>query len=211
LRICAERVGNGAALARKTGIPRRTLETYLSGSAEPKASRLAEIAQAAEVSGHWLLTGEGHPGSEGEDAVIAFSTVSRPAMGDVSDRAVTAEAGKTASPNGRVDFQRRWIEAQGWRVPDLRLVEARGDCMMPTVRDGALLLVDTSVQGLREEGIYVLDVGGVLVVRRIQFDVEGGVIATGDNPAYREQYLRRNADEKLVIFGKVVWVGNTLE
>lgn len=59
IRTCAERVGGGDALARKTGIPRSTLETYLTGKAEPKASRIAEICEVAGVSTNWLLTGSG--------------------------------------------------------------------------------------------------------------------------------------------------------
>lgn len=59
IRKCAEMAGSGHALADKTGIPRRTLETYLSGNAEPKASRVLSIAKAAGVSLEWLLTGNG--------------------------------------------------------------------------------------------------------------------------------------------------------
>lgn len=59
LKRCAELAGNGDALAQKAAVPRRTLETYLSGRAEPKASRLVAIAGAVDVSLDWLLTGEG--------------------------------------------------------------------------------------------------------------------------------------------------------
>lgn len=50
-------VGNGDELSRKTAIPRSTLESYLTGDSEPKASRLAAIAQAAGVSLDWLVLG----------------------------------------------------------------------------------------------------------------------------------------------------------
>lgn len=56
---CAALVGGGEALSQKAGIPRRTLETYLTGTADPKGKRLAAICAATGVSGHWLLTGEG--------------------------------------------------------------------------------------------------------------------------------------------------------
>lgn len=54
IRECAKLVGSGDALAAAAGIPRRTLETYLSGDAEPKALRLAAIAKSARVSLDWL-------------------------------------------------------------------------------------------------------------------------------------------------------------
>lgn len=59
IKKCAHIAGSGDALANKTAIPRRTLETYLSGDAEPKASRLAAITKASGVNGNWLLSGEG--------------------------------------------------------------------------------------------------------------------------------------------------------
>lgn len=61
IKQCAQRVGGGNELARKAGIPRRTLENYLSGDNEPKASGLAAIAEAASVSAAWLLTGGDQP------------------------------------------------------------------------------------------------------------------------------------------------------
>lgn len=58
---CVKIIGNGDKTAEKTGIPRSTLETYLTGKATPKADRLAAICYAANVNGHWLLTGNGEP------------------------------------------------------------------------------------------------------------------------------------------------------
>lgn len=70
IRHCADLVGSGDALAQKAAIPRRTLETYLSGEAEPKASRLVSIARAAGINLEWLATGDG-PMRVGEGAVVA--------------------------------------------------------------------------------------------------------------------------------------------
>lgn len=61
IRECARIVGSGDELARRSGVPRRTLETYLSGRSEPKATGLALIAEAAGVSLDWLLLGRGEP------------------------------------------------------------------------------------------------------------------------------------------------------
>ncbi|HQS09519.1 MAG: hypothetical protein B7Y12_01945 [Rhizobiales bacterium 24-66-13] len=59
IRICAELAGSGDELSRKTAIPRRTLESYLAGDSEPKASRLVAIARAVDVTIEWLAAGEG--------------------------------------------------------------------------------------------------------------------------------------------------------
>lgn len=209
LRRCVERVGNGANLARTTGIPRRTLETYLSGAAEPKASRLAAIARSAGVSGHWLLTGEGPECGDENDSVAQFVAIEKPAVGGSNEQARGSVA--PVGPPSRLAFHRDWMNQHGWKADRLRLVRTLGDCMAPTVRDGALMLVDSSLDTMREEGVYVLEVDDALLVRRVQFDVNGGLIATSDNPAYQRQRLDPDDRNGLSVFGKVVWVGNPME
>ena len=61
LRICADKAGSGDELSRKTAIPRRTLESYLTGESEPKTSRLVAIAEASGVTVEWLATGREPP------------------------------------------------------------------------------------------------------------------------------------------------------
>lgn len=58
IRECAGIVGSGDALAEQSGIPRRTLENYLSGKSEPKASALLAIAKSAGRSLDWLIAGD---------------------------------------------------------------------------------------------------------------------------------------------------------
>ncbi len=57
IRDCANLVGGGNELSRKSGIPRRSLENYLTGR-EPKASVLLAIARAADVRLEWLIAGD---------------------------------------------------------------------------------------------------------------------------------------------------------
>lgn len=60
LRECVKLAGSAAKLARIAGIPRSTLETYLTGANAPKPDRLRTICQVLGVNGHWLLLGEGN-------------------------------------------------------------------------------------------------------------------------------------------------------
>lgn len=59
IRRCAELAGSGDELSRRSGVPRRTLESYLSGRSEPKATNLAAIANAVGASLDWLIVGKG--------------------------------------------------------------------------------------------------------------------------------------------------------
>lgn len=78
IRECASIVGSGDLLAEKSGIPRRTLETYLAGTSEPKISAIVRIAAAAVVSVDWLAVGRGNKTGEvrepaGSYAVAGFN------------------------------------------------------------------------------------------------------------------------------------------
>ena len=55
----ADDAGGVAALARKLGIPRSTLDDYANGRREPKLSQLIEVARSAGLRLEWLATGEG--------------------------------------------------------------------------------------------------------------------------------------------------------
>jgi len=69
LRYCANKVGSGNQLSRITGVSRRALENWLTGKAEPKALVAVLIAEKAEVSLKWLLTGEGGPEISTENSI----------------------------------------------------------------------------------------------------------------------------------------------
>lgn len=86
LRACAGLVGGGNALAKLLGMSRRTLENYLNGRSEPKATLAFDIAQAAGVRPEWLVTGKGPRSADGGAA--------EPRAGTIDER-VFALAGST--------------------------------------------------------------------------------------------------------------------
>lgn len=55
----ARLAGNATLLAKRTGISRRAIGTYLSGDSDPTRERLVNIAGVAGVSVEWLATGNG--------------------------------------------------------------------------------------------------------------------------------------------------------
>ena len=82
--------------------------------------------------------------------------------------------------------------------------------MAPTIRDGALALVDTSECVAVSDGVYVLQLDGHLMAKRLQSDFSGGVYVRSDNPAYREQHLSADLAANLRIVGRAIWAGGKL-
>lgn len=216
MEAAARMAGNATLLAAKVKISRRAIGNYLSGKAEPSRPRLVAIARAAGVSVAWLVAGEGpmRPSREAE----AWGAREGP-EGRVEQEVVVpsarpwGEPGEPALVHSKrvVDdlaFKTEWVRrALGVSPEVLVLIRAVGDSMEPTIRNGDLLLVDTSVNRVGEDGIYVLALDGEFAVKRLQRFVDSTVVIKSDNPAYVEQTVSREQAARIHIAGLVRWVG----
>ena len=61
INMAMERAGGGQQLAQKLGISLLVLQGWQSGKTEPSRSALIKIAQATNLSLHWLASGENAP------------------------------------------------------------------------------------------------------------------------------------------------------
>ena len=61
--------------------------------------------------------------------------------------------------------------------------------MEPRIQDGDLLLVDTTEQQFHSFGVYVLEVGGERLVKRVQRKVDGSLTLISDNTAYEADHV----------------------
>ena len=100
------------------------------------------------------------------------------------------------------DFLRRVIDRQH---DHLVSIEASGDSMDPTIRDGDLLVVDTSVRVIESSRVYVLDVDGHLLVKRVQRRLDGSLLIKSDNPKYETETLHPSERNPLRVIGEVVY------
>lgn len=102
---------------------------------------------------------------------------------------------------GAVRFSARWLRAQGLDPTMLSAIRVTGDSMEPLLRDGDEILVDRS-PALPRDGIHVVRIDDMLMVKRIQTGRPGRVVLESENPAYRPIEL---APAEVEIVGRVVW------
>jgi phage repressor protein C with HTH and peptisase S24 domain len=108
-------------------------------------------------------------------------------------------------------FKEEWVRRVLRVHPaKLVLVEATGDSMEPAVRSGDLLLLDTGVNRVLDDTIYVLVKDGAVVVKRVQKFMGGAVIIKSDNPAYVEETIPPHDVADLRIAGRVRWIGRLI-
>ena len=207
IRQCAELVGSGDELARRTGIPRRTLETYLSGEAEPKASRLHAIAAVAKVSLDWLISGQNSAPGAPDSSDTGWVDV------PLYDIQVSAGHGAMLDHERiitHLKFRYNSLARKGLQADKLCAVQVSGDSMLPTLSEGDTLLIDRTQQIPVGDDIFVIRLSEVLLAKRLQRLANGGIRIISDNPLYPPEALAPADLIQLAVLGRVVWFGRWL-
>lgn len=214
LKAAVQRNGGPKAVSEAAGVPLSTLNTYLAGTAEPKVTIAVRLAQALGTPLGDLLaepTEDGTPGNQTQR--LGSQTQADAAAIPMLDLYVSAGPGyeNDAAKSGEVMWlPRSLLRTMGVREKYARFMVARGDSMIPTIKDGALVLVDTSFSRAKDEGIYVVLVGNGLRIKRIAFGWQGSINLLSDNDQYPPEKVDAPEAEALRIMGKVVWAGGEI-
>ncbi len=105
-------------------------------------------------------------------------------------------------------FKRQWLtQSLGCAPEQVCVIQVRGDSMTPTINDADLLLLDMRIATQRAEGVYVIQLHGSLLVKRLRFKINGTVDVISDNQRYGTETLTSKEADQLTVLGRVVWHG----
>jgi transcriptional regulator with XRE-family HTH domain len=232
LKHAAERHDIGQ-LAAQLGVRPVTLYRWLSATFDPSLPKLAELAEATQVSLAWLVAGTGPVDSRraARHARLAeYDLVDFDGDDEIQKAPLAFHQpwlfqlfyGPSQSPTlfGAVDM-----------TPPL-LIEVRDDSMEPTIVQGDLLLVDRSfgvqpteicrvqIEGRSfYDGIYAFRAGsaqelkaatGQAVVRRVQYQLDGTLAIRCDNPKYPPELYPAKAHNWPRPLGRIIWRGGRI-
>lgn len=107
-------------------------------------------------------------------------------------------------------FEQTWVAKMGLSRDKLALIEVHGDSMVPELNNQDLILVDMRMSELSANGIYVIQLNGHLLVKRIQTRMDGSVTVISDNPKYAPEPLTAEQAQSLIVLGLVVWSGRRM-
>jgi len=175
----------------KRGSPRRL--------AEADRQRLARYFGVPEA---WLGA-EAMP----EQATPGSALVTVPVL-DTAASAGPGAIGEDRLSAAGMGFSEQWLRRlrPGGGRDGLSVIAVRGDSMLPTLADGDEILVDRHDAGeALRDGVYVLRVDGVLLVKRLVREREGLAVRS-DNPAAGPVDLAGGVD----VIGRVLWAGRKL-
>lgn len=87
---------------------------------------------------------------------------------------------------------------------DVKIINAVGDSMSPTINSGDMVWVDISCTTPHSDGLYVIVIGDAMSIKRLQIHpFTGSITIKSDNQRY-EDYTAENADDIRVV-GKVIY------
>jgi phage repressor protein C with HTH and peptisase S24 domain len=206
-------------LARVTGVSPSAFRKWLRGEAEPSRERLVALANASGVPVGWLANGDGpEPRFKGAAGTIRPRGTAMPLDAGLDRQdyvvlpkrpeAAAAGAESQPAPNTTefIAFRRDWVRGYLGVEADRLIVEtAIGESMDPTIQDGDLLLVDTTESHFHSFGVYVIEIAGERLVKRMQPRLDGSLTLISDNPSYQPDHLPPDWADTVRVVGRVVW------
>lgn len=210
------------AFSKKVQISDSMIRKYLSGSM-PGLDKLVVIAERTGVTLDWLARGVGPMklGLQEDAPASGGGMLMIPQAGSAEGSALVPRLDIQASAgNGRVAlseepleylaFQAAWLRGRGINPASARILTARGDSMEETIRDGDVLLVDTSIDRVRDNSIYVVVLGDMVLVKRIHGRINGSLQLISDNPRYPAEEVAKGEVDQLQVAGRVAWYGRSI-
>jgi phage repressor protein C with HTH and peptisase S24 domain len=215
------------AFGKRAGINDTSMRAYLKDTM-PGLDKLVAIAEAADVTLDWLARGVEpkrniHRSAGDSDLVIrtadgvALPLEAKSSEGfaliprlDIQASAGNGRVALSEEPLEYLAFQANWLRGRGINPAAARVLTARGDSMEETIRDGDVLLVDTSIDRVLDNSIYVVVYGDMVLVKRIHGRINGSLQLISDNPRYPVEEVSKGEVDDLKIAGRVMWFGRSI-
>lgn len=214
LRAEVKAAGGPKAFAEKADVPLSTLNTYIAANpAEPKITVVIRIARALGKSVSELLepiTGDDTGSQSAQSGSGIDSDSAQIKMLDVVAAAGSGYENEEPREIRTLPFARRLLEELGVKVANARFMTSHGDSMLPTIADGAIVLVDISYSRPKDDGVYIVIVGNEARIKRIGRGWDGKLTLLSDNKRYPMETLSAPEAESLRVAGKVMWAGGKI-
>ncbi len=186
------------------------------GRSMPGGKILTALATLG-VNINWLLTGEAEM-LLGEPSAPAIEQNQQPSDDEftlIPVYNVEASAGHGCLVGeeeqiSQLAFRKDWLRERSLKNESLATIKARGDSMEPTISDKDILLIDTRIDKITDDSIYIIRNDGHLAVKRIQQKFDGSIKIISDNKRYEEETIPKEIAEKIQIAGRVVWIGHEI-
>mgnify|MGYP000662136552 FL=1 len=150
---------------------------------ELKASELETLQENFLINSWWLLTGKG-------EMFISNDTTKNSDNYFIDLLNVRAGAGEGIYNYVIETVDTISLDKSFFRTPintnKIKGIQVDGDSMEPTLRDGDYVLIDENIN-FGTNGIYAIQYGGQILIKRLQFKMDGTIIIISDNDKYDKE------------------------
>jgi phage repressor protein C with HTH and peptisase S24 domain len=218
-----ESVGSLGLAGMAAGVTDEQVARWRDLKAKPNVFALARLAMSAGFSLDWLVTGLASKrpfplaperiNADGsvvwkEPLPLDFQLIPRL---DVSPSAGSGTLVEVEEQAEVLAFRSDWMRRRGINPATAHALTARGDSMEPTIRDGDVLLVDTSIDYVKDNAIYIVVFSGRTLVKRLQMLRDGSVAIKSDNKdVFDDEVVPPNEVPDIQVAGRVMWYGRSI-
>lgn len=204
--------GDNAAFGELCGASPETVRLWTIDKSKPSMDKLALISRACKVSLDWLILGDTPNSLDSPNILVhseGFSVIPRyDVRASAGPGAVVASGDLDGA--GFMAFRTEWLRRLGINPQRAEVILAVGDSMEPTIHDGDVILVDRSIDKVVDNGIYVVTLGNLVLVKRVQTRRDGSAVLKSDNQRYDDEVVPAHELPDLKIEGRVRWFGRTI-
>jgi phage repressor protein C with HTH and peptisase S24 domain len=209
LKEAVEKSGTVTAIAERSGVPEKTVYNWLAGTNASKAIAFAKIAAAAGASVRSLL-GLPEYAETGDQSLDLAEFAVIPILDIQAGAGMGIENGE-AEIVDNFPFPRALLRRLSVKPDRVRGLRSRGPSMEPTISDGGLVLVNTAREPIVDGLIYALRAPDGLRLKRIQRQMDGGILLVSDNKELFPPERLGPADaEGVKLLGRVFWAEKLL-
>ncbi|MCM0018540.1 MAG: LexA family transcriptional regulator [Tagaea sp.] len=193
-----------AEAARIAGRSVDSLADYERGETEVPFAVLKRLCEAKRVRLEWLASGDGSMSASGPEAGAEPGTTRIPVLETKLSAGTGAAALSTERARDHLVLPTAFLRGHINMTPEAVVAfPVVGDSMEPTLREGALALLDRSVRAIDGPGIYALRRGDDLFVKRVARRADGSILLKADNPRYPDDHLAPERVGELQVIGRV--------
>lgn len=207
-------------LVKQTGASKGAISHWVNGTTQPSGENLLSLAKCLKCSPEWLLSGEAekievresnaewHAGFElwDGDTPLRDDEVALPFYREVE---LAAGSGSTfVQENGgcKLRFAKSTLKKSRVEPHHAACVTVSGNSMLPVLRHGTTVGIDTSKKSIIDGEMYAIDHDGMLRVKMLYRTPGGGIrIKSYNNDEFPDEFISPEKAANIKIIGWVFW------
>ncbi|WP_320034832.1 S24 family peptidase [Halarcobacter sp.] len=188
---------NQSKFSEKLDLAAQSLARYEKNKTKPSMEFVSKLTNMFNINSNWLLTGTGkilleNESSENNSLVAEPKPKYEPSSNNYQIDLLNVRAGAGEGIYNYVieTVDTISLDKSFFRTPintnKVKGIQVDGDSMEPTLRHGDYVLIDENIT-FGTNGIYAIQYGGQILIKRLQFKIDGSILIISDNQKYEKE------------------------